>query len=397
MGAGVYVRHTHGSTRVFTTVVLAASAFVQLASLAFVGTRVSGGDAATYISLALDWTSLDRLLSPEAFEGNFWPAGYSGFLSLGLPFGDYQLLAVRLSQIAMVLAIAWLSADIVGRVSEQARRWTLVITAFSPTLIWGMWAIGYELLLGLLVTGALWLAWSRSGAPARFALAGLAAGLALVVQFRAITVLPVLLYMAWRIGRSRVLYLFSGLAVPIALWSVRSWIATGSPAPWSSNGGYNLWDGNGPHATGHNVYPLPPIPESASSQASAALDWIISQPSQFMELAARKTLFLFYPTQVGDISDRLPFEGPISVAQWIYSLIVLLLIIMFFGAIVWKVSVPLTRLAPAFWVVVLFLVPNIFFIVEARFRIPVEGLVLAVATATAVEWVRSRGSMTQHN
>jgi hypothetical protein len=54
---------------------VALAAVLQIATVVYLGTSVSGGDAYTYIDLADDWRSLSALVSPDAFESNFWPAG----------------------------------------------------------------------------------------------------------------------------------------------------------------------------------------------------------------------------------------------------------------------------------------------------------------------------------
>lgn len=368
--------------RHFTVSVLTASSLLQVLTVIVVGNQVSGGDAFTYLAISKDWTSLSSLLSPDAFEQNFWPAGYPGFLALFSGTGEHQLLLVRLAQVAMVVLIAWMSADLARAVSPRAARWTLVIVAFSPTLVWGVWAIGYEVLLGVLLVAGLWLVWPEKRHTWQVCAGGLVVGLALVVQFRAVTVVPLVALLAWRVARVKFWWWALGLAVPVLAWSARSFIATGSLSPASTNGGYNLWNGNGPHATGHNVFPLPPVPEGATT-TSAALDWIQANPAPFMELVARKSLFLFYPTEISGISDIIPGEGILAVAQWLYSLVVLLLIVAFAGALFWRIDTPLTRLWPLLTFALLYLLPNVIFIVEARFRIPVEGLILAIAASTA--------------
>lgn len=370
----------------FTTWVLGASAVVQLASLPFVGNRISGGDAQTYLELAADWSSWERLTSPEAFQENFWPAGYSGFLQLFVLFGDHQVLAIRIAQVVMVLALSLLGASLASEVSRAASRWALVLLAFSPTLFFAMWSIGYELLLALLLTLSLWLLWGQRPAWP-IAASGMAFGLALIVQFRAAPVALVLLVLAWRSGRRALLVWLSALLVPLALWSLRTWLSVGSWQPWSSNGSYNLWNGNGPHSTGHNVFPLPPIPAETASYTDAAITWAIQNPTDFFDLTARKFLFLFYPTDIAGITERLPGQGLLIAFQWIYAIAMVVLLIVFVGSLAWSRGASLNQLALVFAAAALYLIPNILFIVEARFRIPVEPLLLVIAGATAQQWL----------
>jgi hypothetical protein len=366
------------------TAALAISGLLQVGLLALIHDKVNGGDAHTYIKLAGDWSSLDRLLSPDAFEGNFWPAGYSGFLQIFAPFGDNDLLVVRLVQVAMVLSMAVAGGLLARTVSETARTVTVIAIAFSPTLIWGGWALGYEILLGWLLLTSLVLLWGPDRSRSKWlpALAGALAGVALVVQFRAVAAVPVLAYLAWRLGRQATFAFALGVAVPLGAWMLRTYLATGLPVPWSSNGGYNLWDGNGPHATGHNVFPLPPIPPGESGYFSAAVHWILAHPAEFFDLSAKKALFLFYPTQFADISERLPGENWVTVGQWAYSIVVVALLAAFAGALIWRPETPILKLAPVFFLAMIFLFFNIVFIVEARFRIPVEAMLITVCVCT---------------
>ena len=373
---------------------LTVSAIAQVAFVVRLGSSVSGGDAQTYLRLADDW-SLSVLFTPEAFEGNFWPAGYSGFLHLFSPLGEHQVLAVRLAQVAMVLIMAMMAGVWTKRYSQAAQTWTVAIVVFSPTLIWGTWAIGYELLLGFLIAMALSLAWRDQPRTITLAASGVAMGLALIVQFRALLVTVVLIVLAARIGRRHLTAFAIGFGVPVLGWALRNGIATGSFVPWSANGGWNLWNGNGPHATGHNVFPLPPIPETATSYADAAIQWITANPGGFLDLTARRLVYTFYPTQFADVTNEFPFEAWVTAAQWIYSGVVVALLVAFIGALAWRTPPRLVRMWPVFAVAAAYLSINVVFIVEPRFRIPVEAMLLATVVSTAFALMESETRQTQ--
>lgn len=372
---------------------LTVSGVLQLALVASLGNSVSGGDAHTYLKLTQDWRSLDTLLSPTAFEGNFWPAGYPGFLALFSAFGDQAVLVTRVAQVVLVLSMAVMAGRLAACVSLRARDVTTAVVAFSPTLIWATWAIGYELLLGWLMLASTVLIYERPNASRthRLVASGAFMGLALIVQFRAVSVLPILVYLAWRGGRRAAAVWVCALAVPVGVWIMRSFVAHGTPVPWSANGGYNLWNGNGPHATGHNVWPLPDPEGGTSEYSRAALQWILSHPSEFFDLLARKTVFLFYPTEFAGVATRIPAEGVLTALQWVYTVAVVSLLMLYIGSQVWGGPLPLTRLRPVLLISLLYLLPNIIFIVEARFRIPVEALLLTIVTPTALAlWDRRR-------
>lgn len=89
-------------------------------------------------------------------------------------------------------------------------------------------------------------------------------------------------------------------AVPFAVlvlmpWWIRNAILFGGFVPLTSAGGYGLWIGNNPDATGHWMAPprqLDGMPEIQLSKAAAALavEWIVLHPLTFVRLTATKAL-----------------------------------------------------------------------------------------------------------
>ncbi len=379
---------------------LLASIVIQLTALVTIGSKVSGGDAHTYIALSRDWESLDRVLSPNAFfgdlgplseVGNFWPAGYPAFLSLFNDLGEQWLVLVRLLQIAMVLGIAYMMSLIARRISANAGKWTFAVAALSPTLIWAAWTIGYELLLGFLLVLATYLIYRSTRHPILLgAASGALAGLALIVQFRAVLVIPIMCYLAWSLSGIRSFVAFGSTVVSfIAAWAMRTYVAMGTPVPWSANGPYNLWNGNGPHADGTNIFPLPP-PEGGLSLSEASIEWILANPSKFFDLVARKALISFYPTEVADVSNSIPAEGIVSVAQWAYSFTFVTLLLLFGTALIWRRDLLILQLWPVAAIGVALVLPSLIFIALPRYRIPAEPFLIPVVVGTALELLRLR-------
>jgi 4-amino-4-deoxy-L-arabinose transferase-like glycosyltransferase len=362
---------------------VALAAVLQIATVVYLGTSVSGGDAYTYIDLADDWRSLSALVSPDAFESNFWPAGYPGFLALFSWAGSGQILATRFAQVALAAAVALMAGRLADRVSWTAGTVTSVVVAISPTALWAVWAIGYELLLGFLLLAGLLLALRASDSGSRFAalFAGLLFGLALLVQFRSLLAVIVLVGIVGFGMRRLALTMVVGVMVPLLLWVVRSLMAVGNPAPWSANGPYNLWNGNNPLATGHNIFPIPDLPRGYTSYTAAALDWIIANPADFLSVTARKFLYLFEPTRIAGVSDPFPGEFVVTGIEFIVAAFlvtgILCFVILRFGRGSWE----LHPLDAPLWFAVAYLLPNIVFIVEARFAIPVHAILVAVAVS----------------
>ena len=363
---------------------VAVAAAFQLTTVVYLGSTISGGDAQTYLRLSEDWTSWTTLFSPDAFDANFWPAGYPGFLALFTWADESGILLVRVVQVGLAAALALMAGRLADSVSERAGTVTTVVVALGPTALWAVWAVGYELLLAFLLMAGLLLVWrapegSRSW-PAF--LGGLLLGIALIVQFRSVLAVVVLLVFVSRRAVRVALVALAGVAVPVAAWAIRSAIAVGNPAPWSANGPYNLWNGNNPQATGHNVFPLPALPDGFGSYTQAALDWISGNPGDFLVLTGKKFLFLFEPTRISGVSD--PFAGDVfvSIAEFLIAGAICIGLIVFVILRLLRKGEELAPMDVLFVFSAAYLLPNIFFIVEARFAIPVHAMLIAIAVSS---------------
>jgi len=383
-GSGVFV----GRVRL---VGVGAIALVQVLTIGYLGSTVSGGDALTYLAISSDWYSWSTLLSPDAFEDNFWPAGYPGLLAAFAVFGDWQIVGIRLLHVVLGALIALMSGLLVDRISPRLSTATTWIVAASPTMLWAVWAIGYELTLAFLLTGGLVLSireWSRLSKTSPF-IGGLLLGMAMLFQFRSVLAAAVLMAFLFRRSLNRARIVALGIAIPVSLWSLRSLLATGSPAPWSGNGPYNLWNGNNPEATGHNVYPLPPLPTGESSYTWAAARWVLDNPIEFLQLTFQKFIYLFEPTHLSVVANAFPGD---AIVYWIEITIALFIVCMLITFVALRINGrgnQIRFLDVPFWFAMAYLVPNIFFIVEPRFSIPVHGILMAVSIGTLYYIVHS--------
>jgi len=376
-------------------VLVGLAALVQAGTVIALGATISGGDAWTYLAISDDWLAWSTLLSPEAFENNFWPAGYPGVLAVFSAFGEAQVMGVRLLHVLLAAAVALMAGSMVDRVSHRAGTATTAIIAASPTMLWAVWAVGYEMPLAFLLTAGLLIATrERVNESALLSLAGgLFLGLALLMQFRAALAVAFLVIVVLRRHARRAAWLAAGIAVPVLAWAARSWVATGNPAPWSANGPYNLWNGNNPQATGHNVFPLPPLPPDEDSYTSAAISWIADNPVDFLNLTIRKFTFLFEPTRLADVTD--PFMGESLVAVFEIGLAVFIAggLIAYLVLRLLRSAREISFLDAPFGFAMAYLLPNILFIVEPRFSIPVHAILVAISMSVflwMVRWLRSR-------
>lgn len=378
------------SIRRFRVLMVGVSALIQVGTVLYLGSTISGGDAQTYLRLTQDWTSWEVLLSPGAFEGNFWPAGYSGFLALFEWAGDQQVVFVRCAQVAMAGAVALMAGAWVDRISSRAGTVTVAIVAFSPTMLFAVWSIGYELLLAFLLSLGLSLLWRASMQSSHVLglTAGAVLGLALLVQFRVVLAVLAIILMLRRLNVKVFWFGLLGILLPMTAWAMRSFTATGNPAPWSANGPYNLWNGNNPLATGRNLFPLPELPAQANTYSAAAIDWIVDNPMSFLEVTGKKFVFLFDPTRISEISDVFPGEVIVSAIEFgLAGFVVVMLVSFLVLRLFAHVSMP--RVLDLLFVVSMaYLLPNILFIVESRFAIPVHAMLIGLAVGTSALLMR---------
>ncbi len=87
---------------------------------------------------------------------------------------------------------------------------------------------------------------------------------------------------------------FTVLAILLPWW-IRNGLIFGTFVPLTSAGGYGLWIGNNPDATGHWMPPpsqLYGLPEIAFGKAAAAIaiDWIVHHPAGFVRITLAKTV-----------------------------------------------------------------------------------------------------------
>ena len=358
-----------------------------------IGARENGPDAATYIRNSEAFTSLSAMLDEQAFDQNYWQAGYSGFLRLFAGLGEYWLPSVRIAQVLMVVSLAFMAYHLTKHLSEKIATLTFVAVALSPNLLWFALVINYEVLLGWLLTAAIAMLWQVGHARrARIAslLAGLAFGVALFVQFKTVVLLPILVWLAWRAHRRATAWLSLGVFVPIGLWMLRNYVALGNPAPWSRNGSVNVWLGNRPDSTGgYPMYQSTQFPP-ADQYLSEALKFASEAVRPFLELQLRKGIRFWYPNVPIDFHLSLPrvIDWLLVLFFFIYALVVVALFCLFLASLLWRVRSGLTSLTPLALAVLLMFLVNMPFIVDPRYRIPVEALVLTICVPTLAQLVR---------
>lgn len=277
--------------------------------------------------------------------------------------------------------------------------------ALAASLAWALWApaVFYSstlliepLYMTLLIAAMLLME------KGRFSSSALILGFAAVARPGALVLLPVLLF---RSGPRRFSRLLPALAPILAVWALNT-IAGDPGVVISSQGGINLYLGNGPEADGMTAFA--PIPTdgrtvradnvwSASvlgappgeSESGVSRFWTrravasaLGDPVRWASLSARKLLLLFSPVEIPGNYDLYYMRGYSTVLRFLllpppacipFSLLLLLLpAVVFAGR-------PSDGDRVLFWWSVLLLAGILPFFVTARFRLPAVPFMLILA------------------
>lgn len=120
------------------------------------------------------------------------------------------------------------------------------------------------------------------------------------------------------------------VAVAAAGWTARNQAVLGEPVLFSTNGGFNLWFGNNPSATGGPYHPPPSgdpranphlLPDELQQNRSAyrwATDYIREHPLRFLEMVPRRLFYLFHTDTFGVYLAflRAPLRRPSILEPW---------------------------------------------------------------------------------
>jgi 4-amino-4-deoxy-L-arabinose transferase-like glycosyltransferase len=244
---------------IFVTVLVAGCILLRLAWV-FSLSNEQVSDSVQYGRLAKSLARGDGY-TLDGRPNTFWPVGYPFFLSLAyrcFPDGD---LAGKLANVALSAAVVVLTYLIGTRLfGELVGRAAAVIVALLPSLIIECSLLRAETLFLALFLLSLWLL-LRTCAKPRFNLLesagiGVTLGLASLVRPLVLPFPVVALVVLWLSGsslRKVVLTMLTLIAAQVAVivpWGMRNEHLLGEFVPVSTNGGYNLWIGNNPFATG---------------------------------------------------------------------------------------------------------------------------------------------------
>lgn len=354
----------------------------------------TGPDIDAYLRIAQEQKAdTAYLLSPEAFDGNFWSFVYPVFLASTLWITHDSLFGSQVIHVVLAACLVPLSWLLSYRLGSSVRLWTSAIVAVSPPTIWMGTHLGYEVLLAVALLAVVLFSWdsalvgaSRSQANLLFfsALGGFSIGVAALIQSKSLIVLPVVAYLLWLRGGRHLLMGLLGLLLALLPWVVRNLAVLGSPNPLSGNGPYNLWVGNNPQTiTGGSMLVAPPLPEGASSQTHAALSFIVSQPESAIDLVFRKAARLWQPLYL--YPDLVPVGAGrhfLHALAAVFAVFIFVGLFGFLGArlVIGRNSLP--PVSPLAVFVLLFAASHLPFIAEPRFMAPIAPVATVVGVAT---------------
>jgi 4-amino-4-deoxy-L-arabinose transferase-like glycosyltransferase len=355
-------------------------------------------DMAVYVDMAVRRLSLANIFTQE---GLCWfPPGYAFFLK---PFflalePMAALRAVQVVQAALSASTCILIYRLGTRIhSKRAGLVAAVLTCFYPHMVFYTSAYMSEtLFIFVYFSGLLmFLRCVQNPDSRRLYLAGLVAGLSVLIRPAGITMAPVALLAAWKNagdarGRLRAvtLVVLGGLTL-IGPWTARNWIAHGHFIPISPNGPFNLAIGNQPDAKGG--YTPPPhldadIWARADHFQESAVEFVRTDPygALFVTLSLKWNEFWsFIPPWPLFTSNPLLYFGD-----------------HFFPFVPWRFVFPAglagmgllaMKRRPAWWLthacVACHITLYLIFFGDTRFRIPMEGFFLVWSGVAVVHLI----------
>jgi 4-amino-4-deoxy-L-arabinose transferase-like glycosyltransferase len=243
--------------------------------------------------------------------------GYPAFLVLagggrsGAPSVPTSVKAVQACVGAMGIVLVGLIAQRLA--GARAAAIAAALAAVYPPLVWISAYAMSEALFWPLGLSVVWL-FDRGVGNARWALvAGLAAGVAVLV--RPGTLLFLMLAGVWLLGRRRFRFLAAlalGSLLVITPWTIRNAAHHGRFVMVASEGGVTFWTGNHPRAIGEgDLNANPHLKREAQAMRARypdlseeemepiyyrdALAWIVGNPIDWLVLEARKVFYLLVP------------------------------------------------------------------------------------------------------
>jgi hypothetical protein len=269
-----------------------------------------------------------------------WPVGYPAFLGgLFRLFGP-SLLAPRVANVAMSLAVLplWYRMARALFASERVARVTLLLATFYPNLIFycsSLWSETLQLFLFTCGIAVMMSPTARDREPSRgwwvctHLLAGLLFGLLCLVK--PVHLFAPVVYIVgrrldgfdavrpmWRTTLSKLVLVYAPILAVTLPWTIRNRAVLGVTGFVSTNGPINLFIGNNPYATGgFDLEGAERILVGTNvDPGKYAMQYMLRHPGRTLHLAARKVVVMYSDETDGWWTNLGWVPESVSEPQW---------------------------------------------------------------------------------
>lgn len=303
--------------QLWLVLILCAGFLLRIAAILSLNHESNGGDESAYISMALN------LINGDGIKDNM---GNHAMYNVGYPlfilapvfflFGENIFAAricnVLLGGIAIILCYLVAKEAGAGKIGRLTAAGILAL--YLPTGVYAVYILKENLMTPLML-GVIWCTLRLAHQPSKKTAAGcgiLFGLLALTgnaaLSLAAAVILALILAPATTFRKATFMVLIFAVAVVIsAPWMIRNTFVIGSPV-MNTNGGFNLYLGNNPAATGYfvSIADTPrgstwgALRKTGEVQASEtlkqeAIAWIKDHPVDFLTLAVKKGAYFWTP------------------------------------------------------------------------------------------------------
>lgn len=376
--------------------------------------HVPESDELAYKSMALNLVSGNGIVDGMGNRA-MYNVGYPLFIltPIFFFFGE-DLLVVRLMNMVLGGA-AIILCYLVAKEAGAGRLGRLIAAAawalYLPASVYGVYLAKENLMIPLML-GVVWCALRLTRQPSKSVSVGCGALFGLLaltgnaaLSLVAVVALALVLTPALMAQRLTMAILMVSVAIAISSpWLVRNMQVIGAPV-LNTNGGFNLYLGNNPAATGMFVSisdtPRGPtweaLRETGEVQASEtlkqeAISWIKAHPTEFFTLAVKKAVFFWSP----------PFhdgKGQQSSAEKLVRVLWAIQFLVLVAAAIGTVLIEKLRnrqVALLWLAVICYTAVHMLFYVIFRYREPIMPVV-GVMAAITIDWffsIRSQSALT---
>ncbi|HRN82765.1 MAG TPA: glycosyltransferase family 39 protein [Nitrosomonas europaea] len=324
--------------------ILSVGFLLRIAAILSLNHESNGGDELAYISMALN------LINGGEIKDNM---GNHAMYNVGYPlfilapvfffFGE-NIFAARICNVLLggvAIILCYLVAKEAGAGKIGRLTAAGILALYLPTGVYAVYILKENLMTPLML-GVIWCALRLAHQPSKKAAAGcgiLFGLLALTgnaaLSLAAAVMLALVLAPTTTSRKATFMTLIFAIAVAIsAPWMIRNAFVIGSPV-MNTNGGFNLYLGNNPAATGYfvSIADTPrgstwgDLRKTGEVQASEtlkqeAIAWIKDHPVDFLTLAAKKAVYFWTPPVHEGKGEQSPIEKIIRIS-WLIQFIVI--------------------------------------------------------------------------